>query len=151
MQFMVFSLAYLYPLSPSNYQLWTFNASLTSIKYQKCDFIFANVRIQYNIFDCIHIHLVKSVCMYHQNHHHHHHHHHHHCICFKCLFSLLAWVEQFLIKIFQSFLSLAVSLLTFSFRSFLTTSFHVFLDCPLGKLVTKLEGSTFTRPSTLLL
>ena len=76
-------------LSPSNYQLWTFNASLTSIKYQKCDFIFANVRIQYNIFDCIHIHLVKSVCMYQQN----HHHHHHHCICFKCLFSLLAWVE----------------------------------------------------------
>ena len=44
-----------------------------------------------------------------------------------------AWVGPFLMKDFQTFLSLARSLLNFlSFRSFLVTSFHAFLGRPLG-------------------
>ena len=52
------------------------------------------------------------------------------------LFPLLAWVGRFLMKDFQVFLSLAMSVLTFlSFRSLLITSFYVFLGRPLGKLL----------------
>ena len=52
------------------------------------------------------------------------------------LFPMLAWVGWFLMKDFQVFLSLAMSLLTFlSFRSLLITSFYVFLGRPLGKLL----------------
>ena len=48
---------------------------------------------------------------------------------------MLAWIGQFLMKDFQAFLSLAMTLLTFlSFRSLLITLFHVFLGHSLGKL-----------------
>ena len=48
---------------------------------------------------------------------------------------VLAWLRWFLMKDFQAFSSVARSLLIFlSLRSPMITSFHVFLDHPLGKL-----------------
>ena len=48
------------------------------------------------------------------------------------MFFMLPWVGQFLMKDFQAFLPLIMFLLPFlSFKSFLMTSFHVFLGRPL--------------------
>ena len=58
-------------------------------------------------------------------------------LCLSCL--MVAWIGRFLMKDFHTFLSLAMSLLTFlSFRSFLITSFHIFLGHPLWILPLKI-------------
>ena len=58
-------------------------------------------------------------------------------LCLSCL--MVAWIGRFLMKDFHTFLSLAMSLLTFlSFRSLLITSFQIFLGHPLWKLPLKI-------------